>query len=504
MSLILHLDPFLQLIKIMLRKRGVLLCICMHLCIGQASAQTTHDSKDSNINTFFKKAGSKYFISFHHVFEDTLWLPHGCELAFEGGSLSGPIVMNKTKLSGRVNLKGASLSGSISNSQFDASWLCAMDGVTDDAKSINEMIEVCGKVFFPKGTYRLVSRYNPEGRIPKKLHKAITTHIGICKSDVELIGEDGTNFVTDDSLSTICLFSKPKQIAKSIRNIKIKNITFNVHNDGVNFHEFLHTIKTIGVNGLEIEHCTFNDFWGDAICLSHYGDNPKTGERTRNQNIKILGNTINGDSHNNRNGISVINGKNVLIKGNIIKNTSRKNMPGGIDVEPNNKAYTIENIRIEKNYIEGVPSHAITVYIKKDGPAHHIEILSNEIKGCGKAGIAVAINTEDTTDSIIVQNNHVFADTKPYLFRGKGCSKDWIISGNTFERPVFQSMPGDIKVDNLLVKNNKKKRLIDWIAEEYTYGFLLFLFIIIFLTGLFIMLNNKSGHYHRKYQRNKL
>ena len=457
MSLILRLVPYSQLIKNMLNRCVFLLLFCLHLCIGMASAQAIYDSKDSNINALFKNGKAKYLISFHHVFEDTLRLPDGCELAFEGGSLSGPIVMNKTKLSGRVNLKGASLSGSVSNSQFDASWLCAMDGVTDDAKSINEMIEVCGKVFFPRGTYSLISRYNPKGKVPKKLYKAIKTHIGICSSDMELIGEDGTNFVTDDSLSTICLFSKPKQIAKSIRNIKIKNITFNVHNDGVNFHEFLHTIKTIGVNGLEIEYCTFNDFWGDAICLSHYGDNPRTGERTLNQNVRIVGNTINGDSHNNRNAISVISGKNVLIKNNTIKNTSRRDMPGGIDVEPNNSAYTIDNIRIENNHIEGSYGKGIMVLARKEARVHHVEILSNEIKNCGKCGIFVGVATDNTSDSIIIKQNHVHADTRPYQFYGKGKSKNWIVSDNIFELPIRQSIPGDIQVENLTVANNKKK-----------------------------------------------
>ena len=395
-NLILHLALILRLIENMSSRRILLLCICLHICIGLANAQTIHDSKDGNINALFKNGNTKYVISFHHAFKDTLRLPNGCELVFEGGSLSGPIVMNNTKLSGRVNLKGSSIGGRISNSQFDASWLCAMDGVTDDAKSINEMIEVCGKVFFPEGTYKLVSHYNPEGKVQKKLHKAITTHIGICKSDVELTGKKGTNFVTDDSLSTICLFSKPNQIAKSIQNIKIKNITFTVHNDGVVFHEFLHTIKAIGVNGLAIENCTFNDFWGDAICLSHYGDNPRTGERTLNQNVKIEGNTINGDSHNNRNGISVISGKNVLIKNNTIKNTSRKDMPGGIDVEPNNSAYTIQNIRIENNYLEGIFGHAIKFHIKKEASAHHIEILSNEIKNC--SGIGFSWKTVEGSD----------------------------------------------------------------------------------------------------------
>lgn len=427
--------------------------------LGISAKVVVNDTPDVEMHRLFSAGKAKYVISYNHTFSDTISIPYGSIIMFDGGSLKGPIKFNQTSLKGKVNLKGASLSGSISNNQVDASWLCAMDGVRDDAKSINELIEVCGKVFLPKGTYRLVSRYNPKGKVPKKLHKAIKTHIGICKSNVELIGEEGTKFVTDDSLGTICLFSKPNQISKSIQNIKIKNITFNVHNDGVIFHEFLHTIKTIGVNGLEIENCTFNDFLGDAICLSHYGDNPKTGERTLNQNVKILGNTINGDSHNNRNGISVISGKNVLIKGNTIRNTSRKDMPGGIDVEPNNSAYTIENIRIEGNYLEGITGTggAISVQSYKDGPAHHIEILSNEIKNCSKAGIAIRIKSEGMTDSFVIKDNYIHADTRPFFFRGNGMSKDWTISGNTFGRPILKSIPGEIAVENLVVRNNKKK-----------------------------------------------
>lgn len=433
---------------------------CLITCLIYAItcvSKTIYDAPGMRVQELFHESGT-YVIRYQHVFSDSLRLPPDCELCFEGGSLTGHVVMNGTMLSGKVNLKGSSLSGRVSNKQFDASWLCAMDGVTDDAKRINEMIEVCGHVYFPRGTYRLISAYDPTGKVGKKYHKSIKSHLGIRRSNVVLEGENGAQLLTTDSLSTICLFSKPNQIDKNIRNIEIKNIIFTVKNDGNHFHEFLHTIKIIGVNGLTIENCTFNDFWGDAISLSHYRDNPKTGERTRNQNVKILNNTIlGGDSHNNRNGISVINGKNVLIKDNVIKNTSRKDMPGAIDVEPNNSAYTIENIKIEKNYIEGVLSKAITVHIRDDGPAHHIEILSNEIKNCGKVGIAVTIRTEDTTDSIIVKNNHVYADTKPYRFRGKGRSKDWIISGNTFDQPVLQSIPGKITVKNLVVSNNKKK-----------------------------------------------
>lgn len=462
-----------------IQMKCILVCLLLSLFSVVNGANVIYDTVESNIATVFKGGTATYVIRHSHHFEDTLFVPQNSEIRFEGGGLSGPIVFNKTMLSGQVNLKGASIYGKVRNDVFNASWLCAMDGVADDAKSINEMIEVCGHVFFPRGTYRLKSAYNLINKIGKRYHKSIRSHIGIQRSNVVLEGEKGTQFLTTDSLGTICLFSKPNSIDKSIRNIEIRNITFTVENDGINFHEFLHTIKTIGVNGLTIENCKFNDFWGDAICLSHYGDNPKTGERTLNQNVKILGNTINGDSHNNRNGISVISGKNVLIKGNVIKNTSRKDMPGGIDVEPNNSAYTIENIRIEKNYIEGVWGHAITLYINnKEAPAHHIEILSNVIKNSRKSGIAVAIKSDNTTDSIIIKSNHVHADTRPYLFRGNGKSKDWIISDNIFERPELQSMPGKITVKNLVVSNNKKKRMIPWVIENYWgYGILALLFV---------------------------
>lgn len=440
--------------------RGIVISVCLLFFVTLCcKAQSRHDSQDCNVMELFSDSDTKYVISYPHVFRDTLKLPHDCVIVFDGGSLAGPIVMNNTELRGDVNLKGSRLVGKVKNRKFDASWICYRDGVTDDALSINDMIEVSGHVFFPKGDYRLISAYHPDGKVNQRLWKSIKAHVGICRSNVCLEGESGARFITNDSLGTICLFSRPKKIDKSISNIRIENLTFKVENDGSCFHEFLHTIKTIGVKGLTIENCVFDDFWGDAICLSHFGDNPKTGERTRNQNVKILGNTINGDSHNNRNGISVISGKNVLIKGNSIRNTSRKDMPGGIDVEPNNSAYTIENIRIEGNYLEGITGTggAISVQSYKDGPAHHIEILSNEIKNCSKAGIAIRIKSEGTTDSFIIKDNYIHADTRPFFFRGNGKSKNWTISGNTFGRPILKSIPGEIAVENLVVRNNKKK-----------------------------------------------
>ena len=420
-------------------------------------AKTIYDSPDVDMNRLFLEPKTKYVIRYSHAFSETVKVPKDCELLFDGGSLSGPIVFNKTKLSGEVNLKGSSLSGSVINKLFDASWLCYMDGETDDAKHINEMISVCGHIFFPRGNYRLISTFNPSGKVPKELHKSIISHIGIYQSDIHLEGENGCNFITNEPLGTICIFSIPKSIENSVNNVKIENISFNVNNDGVNFYEFRHTIKVIGVNGLVIENCYFDDFWGDAICLSHYGDNPETGERTRNQNIRIINNTIvGGNHHSNRNGISIINGKNILVKGNVIRNTTRKKMPGGIDIEPNNSAYTLENIIIKENQIEDVLGSAIALIIQNGSPAHHVEMLSNNISRC-LLGIYVQIDTENTTDSLIIKNNYVDAKTRPYRFGGKGKSSFWVIKGNIFDNLSLQEIPGKIQVQHLIVQKNKKK-----------------------------------------------
>lgn len=440
-------------------KHVLLFLFLFYLLPTNCLAKTIYDSPKININRMMRNnKGDKYIVSYPHSFSDTLFIPKDCELYFNGGSLSGPIVMNNTLLTGSVNLKGSTISGIVRNDIFYASWLCNMDGKTDDARHVNEMIEVCGCVYFPRGCYRLISHYYAGDNLISKLHSAVQSHIGIYKSGVSLIGETGTEFLTEEPLVTICVYTRPNMLEKSIRNILIKGITFTVKNDGKSFHEFMHTIKLIGVNNITIKDCTFNDFWGDAICLSHYGDNKSTGERTRNQNVNIINNTIiGGESHNNRNGISVVNGKNVLIKDNIIKNTSRRDMPGGIDIEPNNSAYTINNIKIENNTIANVKGAvgAIGLALLRGGAsAYRITIRNNKISNCSW-GIKIVIKTKGTSDGLEITDNVIDANTRPFRFGGGGSSRNWKVKNNIILKPAAQKIPGDIKVDNLKFGDNK-------------------------------------------------
>ncbi len=443
----------------MMNRRLFCLFVLIVIILVDCRAKVVYDNVNDDIHALISQKNTKYVLRYFHEFKDSLYIPRGCELRFNGGSLRGPIIFNKTKLSGSVNLFGSTISGSVSNNMFNASWLCYRNGINDDASLINQIISVCHTVYFPKGVYNLISKYHPADVNGENYIKAIHSHIGINKNEVTLRGEDGTIFLTEQPLGVITVYSRPYDIEDNVKNVKIEKISFKVKNNGVDFHEPIYVIEIIGVNGLTIDRCYFDDFWGDAICLSHYSDTPKTGERTRNQNVRILNNIIiGGNHHNNRNGISVINGKNVLIKGNTIKNTSRKDMPGGIDVEPNNSAYTIENIRIENNILESIQGSvgAIAIVSYSDGPAHNISIIGNRINN-SRTGIHVYIKTNNTTDNFVIKNNTISDVARPIVFTGNGKSKDWIISGNTFERPCLQEIPGDIRVDNLVVKNNKKK-----------------------------------------------
>lgn len=433
------------------------IAVSLLFCIS-VKGKTVEDSPNCNLKLMFKSANSTYIIKYEHFFTDTLLIPCHSNIVFEGGCLSGPIIFKKTLLSGNVNIKGSSISGTLRNSLFDASWLCFIDGKTDDARNINEMLSVCNHIFFPRGTYLLESFYEASGP-DDALYKNYITHIGINKSNVSLIGESGAEFVTSARASVMYIYTKPNMINKSIHDINIENIIITVNNDGKEFHQWKHAINLMGVNKLQIKDCTINDFYGDAICLNHYGDNPETGERSRNQNIIILDNTITGGpTHNNRNGISVINGKNVLIKGNIIKNTSRDDMPGGIDVEPNNSAYTIDNITIEDNLLENIGGScgAISLISVHEGPLHRISIINNKILNSNN-GLLVCIGTDNTTDNITIKGNYIDDKTNPYRFWGKGHSCVWTIEDNVFEQACYQSIPGEITVKKIVQRNNKKK-----------------------------------------------
>lgn len=417
-----------------------------------------YDKPNQDVTSLFSKNNAKYVIRYNHHFESKIVLPQCSEINFKGGSLTGCLDLNNTLLTGDVKLQGSKLTGRVRNDFLKSEWFCFKDGRHDDADNINQMIVVCGKIHFQKGNYLL-----------KRIHKGpqqqnvlddwqAEGHIGISKSGVELIGEEtGVVFITPKPNVTICIYSPPYQFEKTIRNVRIENITFRALNDGKEILQLKHTIKAMGVDGLIIKKCNFDDFWGDAICLHSYGDVPSTGERTRNSNVVITDNHIKGGSHyKTRNGVAVVNGVNVRIERNIIEQTSGEGMPGAIDVEANSDAFSINNIIIKKNVIKNCRGTAGGICINSKGynaPAYNIKIIENHISGC-TSGLAFVVKTDEVTANYYIVDNIVASDTPPYQFIGNGKTSNWTFKRNVFKKHTTLKIPGKIRVKGLVSKGN--------------------------------------------------
>lgn len=389
---------------------------------------------------------------------DTLVLHPKVELHFCGGSLKGNIIFNDTYLSGSVNLHGSQISGSIKNNEFQTGWICYGDGEHDDAQSINQILAVCNNVRFNRGTYLLSSYHNPRNDLSPSHHKSVKSHIGIFRDNITLRGDDGASLLVKEPSATICVYSLPNDIENSVKNVRVEGLTFRNENDGKEFFEFLHTIKIVGANDIIIQNCKFFDFWGDAISLSHYGDTPDTGERTRNRKVVVRDNYIDGCNHNNRNGVSVISGEHVVIENNIFVETSRYNMPGSIDIEANNSAYTVENVQIKNNVIQGCQGGLGSIGLvsnDKEAPARKILIKGNIISDTHR-GICFKIDSQSSTEDIQVLENEFTNCKNTLILRGSGSSKDWIIKRNN--KIKMLKFAGELEIKNLRtdVKLNDK------------------------------------------------
>ena len=139
--------------------------------------------------------------------------------------------------------------------------------------------------------------------------------------------------------------------------------------------------------------------------------------------------------------------------------TSHPSMPGAIDIEANNQAYTVDNITIRDNRIDNSQGKngAISVISNKEGaPAHNIEITNNKITNSRRA-FRFYVWTDYAASHITVKNNWVDKNTDPWVWDGKGRTRNWVFTGNTFLRKTNKKFGQDVKFEGLTYKNNQIK-----------------------------------------------
>jgi len=421
--------------------------LAFFLCSILLSGKTITDKPDTDISTFFHEKGATYVVKYAHKSNQQVKMAEGITLQFKGGSLEGDLQFNRTTLKGKVKLQGSKVKGTIANRCFEAHWLCWKDGKHDDAAAINNLIEVFDSIHFSKGVYLLESFHTSKYKVNKPYH------LGINRSNVHLEGANGAVLKTRTMAGVVNVYTKPNDIVNTVSNISFRRLNFTVESEATEFdsyQEHCHTISFMGAKDVLIEDCTFNNFWGDAVCTNHYGDNLKTGERSRNENIRIIDNRFEGYKGNNRNGVSIINGKNIVVEDNFFVNCSNAKMPGAIDVEPNFPFYTCQDLIIRGNIIKNCQGEcgaiSFVVCNKDDMHIKNVLIEKNRIVR-SRRGIEIAVEEKGSCDNVVVRNNTIDKYTDPYVFYGKGKATRWVWSNNKIYATPKGKFGGSIKFE---------------------------------------------------------
>ena len=244
------------------------------------------------------------------------------------------------------------------------------DGTTDDTAAIQAALNAASNVYFPSGTYSVVS---------VNLNANQTIH-----------GDGASSIILQDvgatptSLTNGLLYADSGSLGAYLEGITIKDIQVKGRVDTLGFSQFLHLISLNGVLNATVENCLVTGFRGDGIYI---GTSANGGQSRENKNVKISGCTIDGVNNDNRNGVSVIVGEDIAITNNTFLNCTRSNMPGAIDFEPNGSSswIVIKNCVVTGNMFDNCGGNVATVGFYLAGSDGYTVKPS---------GITVANNTE--------------------------------------------------------------------------------------------------------------
>ena len=245
-----------------------------------------------------------------------------------------------------------------------------------------------GTMYIPKGTYyishlkffgRQYSNITIQGNssVIKQLlpEKRTQTKDGKWNTFAERKAADGI-FVFDAQVS----YQQNDNL--SIKNTCIKNLTFSSDVAVNKFDELSHQISAHGVSNFIVENCSFIGFLGDGISINASTDYIKY-RNAYNKDIKIINSHFDGINRDNRQAISIYYADNFLIDGCTFRNTTRSDMPGAIDIEPNDDLQVVRNGIIRNCSFENIGGlGAICFVLQKSTQKNAFSNKSFTIENC--------------------------------------------------------------------------------------------------------------------------
>lgn len=223
----------------------------------------------------------------------------------------------------------------------------------------------------------------------------------------------------------------------SVKGITIRDLTLQDDVVGRGFLENHDLVYLCGVEDVLIENVRILGFRGDGIQLAGEVGTPSgAGDYRHNRNVTIQNCVFDGINNDNRAAISVIDCDGFIARGNTVRNTTRSNMPGGFDFEPNPYAlYILRNITVEGNQLANVGGNTGAIAFQVPGVVtalpYNIRIANNGFSLCRNTGADISLNfartftNADRDQGIVVTGNYGYGGVRPFtLLSAKGAQID--------------------------------------------------------------------------------
>lgn len=303
------------------------------------------------------------------------------------------------------------------------------DGITDDTAAVQKAVNTAPRILFPKGTCLLNS--------------TVTLNAGSALRGegmkVSIVKQGGVSGVTMGTF-----FANSGAAGSKLSGIQITDMTIYGQSDILGFSGFQHLVSLNGVKDVLIENVEFRGFRGDGIYI---GSGNNAGDERHNENVTVRSSVFDGVNNSNRNGISIIDGDGVLIEDNTFRNTTRSNMPGAIDVEPDEHSFhVVKNITIRNNEFSSIGGNVAAISFVLNSllsvTPTVFRIEGNSVAGTN-GGIYFRTGISPTATSnpnnLIVANNVVTTSGRSLVISG---AKEFKVYGNAFSDANSESLIG--------------------------------------------------------------
>lgn len=275
--------------------------------------------------SMISKENTIYIVQYsYNLNGQTITIPSGCVLLFEGGSISnGNIIGTNTTIVGNpeifnlITISGTWLNKEVYSNYFKGSDSYVLTNVCNLCKgNIFTTLYIEDKIF----EIQLTSAYTDVLILPSKT-KLVTN------ATIKLIANNLDNY----NIVSI----------RGVSNVSVKGLTVigDVQTHTGTTGEYGHGISIFNSQNIILENVTSSYCWGDGIYIA-------VGSTTNTGNANIIINNAQCN-YNRRQGISIIQGEGIKISNSRFDNTGQINGTApmaGCDIEPNNLNQTLKNI----------------------------------------------------------------------------------------------------------------------------------------------------------------